>query len=135
MQFYAELCPLADYETLEAERLQSDELEEQQLFHLIMRCEGRGPDALRAPVFVRKLAHFLGQTSLQVVYTNRDLQPVTKGLASKLADDYWKPRTPMPLKSNRINAVSRIGYFVPYHTKLDDAFWVMANEMSLPPTF
>ena len=126
---------MADYEALEAERLQSDELEEQQLLHLMMRCEGRGPDAVRAPVFVHRLTHYLGRTAFQVVYTNRDLQPVKKGLASKLTGGYWKPNTPMPLKSSSMNAVSRIGYFIPYRTDVDDEFLRMTNQLSLPPMY
>lgn len=131
MQIHVDHCSFDEYRALENQRLRATQLEESQLLHLMMRCEGEGAEALRAPVFLKSLERHLGRVSFGVFYTDIDLRPLPKGHASELIEDYWVPKVPLPLNSERVHAVARTGYFVPYRTELDDELLVLADELSL----
>ncbi len=131
MHIHVNHCSIADYEALERDRLEAAQLEESQLLSLMMRCVGEGAEALRAPVYVQKIARYLGGVSFSVFYTDADLRPVPKGHASQLVDDYWAPNVPLPLNSSKMRAVAYTGFFVPYETDTDTELFAMTNELNL----
>ncbi len=141
MNFYVEYCPRADYDARERERLPAHQLEEAGLFYLMMPIpyETNAAGALRAPVQLRGLSRRLGRTTFEVLFTNTDLQPLPKGRPSRLSQNYWVPRVPLPLipssmaATSRRFAVARTGYFVPYETDIDNEFSFVTNQLTITP--
>lgn len=129
---YTEHSSFAEYEALEQDRLQATELEDGQLLHLLMRCRAIGAEALRAPVYIQKLRRSDTYTLFDVVYTNRDLQPVTRGHTSRTLDDYWVPDEPLPLHSAKVRGLVHEGFFLPYESALDDELWTLQQELLVP---
>lgn len=119
-KIYVEHQSLAEYQEYEPRRLGEADVTEHGLYHLMMRTEGVSAPAVRACVFVQNIRSELGHMAFALLYTDRDLQPVTKKPhESVLEDRYWKPRTPFELSSPKTQGLARIGFLMPYDAGLD----------------
>lgn len=126
--------PLEAYRRYEPTRLEPSRIQDHQFYHLMMRAQGQGAEAALAPVFIEKVQYYLGHLTFDVLFTNRDLQPVTKGLQSSLnPQNYWIPIRQLPLSSDRTHAVTRHGFIMPYNDVVHDAFPELsaANDLHL----
>lgn len=130
--FQGEILPLSAYKALEPDRLSETELENGQLLQLMMLCKGLGIEAMRSPVYVQHLERSLGSTTLEVVFTDEDLRPVTRAYPSLMVTNYWKPRPAISLLLEEHAGASYAGYFIPYQDELSDELQAVAEELLVP---
>ena len=131
-KIYVENQSLAEYQEYEPQRLGEEDVTEYGLYHLMMRTEGIAAPALRACVFVQNIRPELGRMAFALLYTDRDLQPVTKQPHESILEDrYWKPCKPLTLSSPKAQGFARLGFLMPYDAGLDVDLDKWSESLSL----
>ena len=128
---YYQALPESEYSAHEKERI--DDIVDGQLYDLLARkTRGEGPDAFRLVVGIRISQRALNCAAFEVIYTDKDLRPVSDtGHPSRLKDRYWLPTPPLPLRNDKFDCVSHTGFFLPHRESLDDEFLLACSSLSL----
>lgn len=122
---FIEHLPAKDYEALLPQRLTSDALAEQQVFSLLVRENGRSPDAYRLAINAAELRRAFGIVAFKTILLDGDFRPASQPIDSTIApDNMWSGKLTITSRGRKFSANS--GFIAPYED---------VNERSLLDAF
>lgn len=129
MGIYAQEITADMYHQQESERL--DKLTENEFHNLLILPDKMAGIALRLIVTPEQIrAGADGEQRFGLRYTDRDLQPVNRQLhMARLANRYWQPDKPLPVRSRHKQTQADQGFFTPHQSEIDEEFLLFSAEL------